>query len=233
MHTQTSLFREIQLLLERTYSAVGLNLEECIIGPTRCKELSRAAGKPVLSPHARTFLRCSGSCLHVGIFFSDTLIQKLENSDPRQSLHKGNIRELLAFIEEINHAVHAALLFQQGIIPKTDEDYILNLELQAAVDSYLIVILFANKLIGNRELSKTEKDWLRYECFRFWIRQGQDQNSSQTNRRYFETNILAAIYTNWLDTLRPSDRLAEIRAFQKKNYREKKQHILEMTNTHH
>ena len=39
-----TLFSEIQRLFERTYAAVGINLEDCLIDRRRCGQLSRLAG---------------------------------------------------------------------------------------------------------------------------------------------------------------------------------------------
>ena len=49
---------------------------------------------------------------------------------------------LSPFVEEINHALHAALKFQRGEAPTRDEDYARNLELQAQVDTYLVLLIF-------------------------------------------------------------------------------------------
>ena len=40
-----TLLREIQTLLERTYSPVAINLETCLIGESRCAVLNRMAGE--------------------------------------------------------------------------------------------------------------------------------------------------------------------------------------------
>ena len=111
-----TLFSEIQRLFERTYASVGINLEECLIDRQRCGQLSRAAGASAreLSELARTFLRRTGDRLSIGIYYSRWLIEQLEKHDPRRGLSNENIRGLIAFVEEINHALHAALQFQAG-----------------------------------------------------------------------------------------------------------------------
>ena len=66
-----TLFSEIQRLFERTYAAVGINLEDCLIDQRRCGQLSRLAGASAreLSELARTFLRTSAGPLPVGIYY--------------------------------------------------------------------------------------------------------------------------------------------------------------------
>src|SRR6476620_12125845 len=128
-----TLFSEIQRLFERTYARVGINLEECLIDRHRCGQLSRLAGASAreLSELARTFLRKADDQLYIGIYYSQWLIEQLEKNDPRRGLSDANIRQLIAFIEEINHALHAALNFKRGVRAIETEDYARNLELQA------------------------------------------------------------------------------------------------------
>src|SRR5207302_10691535 len=135
---------EIQNLFERTYARVGINLEDCLIDRHRCGQLSRLAGASAreLSELARTFLRRSGDRLYVGIYYSRWLIEQLEKHDPRRSLTNENIRSLIVFAEEINHALHAALRFKSGAREIGGEDFARNLELQALVDTWLVLLLF-------------------------------------------------------------------------------------------
>ena len=107
----STLFSEIQRLLERTYASVGVNLEECLIDRRRCTQLSALAGAQAaeLSMLARTFLRAADGRLRVGIYYSVWLIEQLEIHDPRSGLSDANINALIAFVEEIIHALHAAL----------------------------------------------------------------------------------------------------------------------------
>src|SRR5580692_9584728 len=133
-------FSEVQRLFERTYAAVGINLEECLIDRARCSQLTKLAGASAreLSELARTFLRTSDDRLYVGIYYSKWLIEQLERNDPRGGLSNSNIRSLIMFVEEINHALHAALQFKAGLRRIDSEDFARNLELQGLVDTYLV-----------------------------------------------------------------------------------------------
>ena len=139
-----TLFSQIQRLFERTYAQVGINLEDCLIDRTRSAQLSMLAGKSAreLSELARTFLRRAGDQLYVGIYYSRWLIEQLEQHDPRSGLGDRNIRSLIMFVEELNHALHAALQFKRGVREIAAEDFARNLELQAQVDTYLVLLLF-------------------------------------------------------------------------------------------
>jgi len=69
---------DIQRLFERTYAAAGVNLEDCLIDRHRCGQLSVWPGAQAreLSDLARTFLRRIGDDLHIGISYSQWLIEE-------------------------------------------------------------------------------------------------------------------------------------------------------------
>ena len=116
-----TLLREIQLLLERTYAPVPINLEHCLIGDGRCAALTRLAGPSAvgLAPQGRTFLRQENGVLRLAIFYAAPVIAELEANDPRRALNERNIAPLITFIEEIAHGVQAALLFWKANAPST------------------------------------------------------------------------------------------------------------------
>src|SRR3954471_478593 len=221
-----TLFSQIQRLFERTYAQVGINLEDCLIDRTRCAQLSVAAGASAreLSELARTFLRKADDRLYVGIYYSRWLIEQLEKHDPRKGINDVNIRCLIAFVEEINHALHAALQFQRGVREIYAEEFARNLELQAQVDTYLVLLLFVAFFRRTQKVSRTDRRWLRFHLF---ARQNAGAYSDPNLRgRYLETCELAAGYTRFLDTLNGVRRVHEIRTFHALDYAEKKGRIL-------
>jgi hypothetical protein len=221
-----TLFSEIQRLFERTYAQVGINLEDCLISRQRCGQLSRLAGASAreLSELARTFLRKSNGQLYIGIYYSQWLIEQLEKNDPRAGLSETNITELIAFVEEINHALHAALQFQRGVQCIYTEEFIRNLELQAQVDTYLVLLLFIGFFRKAQKISRTDRRWLRFHLFsRHHPLAYADPN---LRGRYLETNELAEHYTRCLDALNGARRVEEIRIFHALDYHQKKERIL-------
>ena len=220
-----TLFSQIQALLERTYAQVGINLEDCIIDHVRSAQLSKLAGASVreLSELARTFLRHAGDQLYVGIYYSRWLIDQLERHDPRAGLGDHNIRSLIVFVEEINHALHAALRFTNGQREIGSEDFARDLELQAQVDTYLILLLFIAFFRKTQRVSRSDRRWLRFHLF---ARQCPEAFRDENLRgRYLETCELAASYTQFLDTLNGMRRLEEIRKFRSLDYGAKKAHV--------
>lgn len=221
-----TLFSQIQKLFERTYAQVGINLEDCLIDRHRCRQLSILAGRSAreLNDLARTFLRAANDRLYVGIYYSNWMIEQLERHDPRAGLSEQNIRSLIAFVEEINHALHAALQFENGTHEITSEDFARNLELQAQVDTYMVLLLFVAFFRKTQRVSRTDRKWLRFHLFG---RQCPDAFEDRNLRaRYLETTELAASYTRYLDTLNAIRRVEEIRLFRSLNYVDKKEHIL-------
>ena len=221
-----TLFSQVQRLFERTYAQVGINLEDCLIDRHRCAHLSKLAGASAreLSELARTFLRRAGDQLYVGIYYSRWLIDELERHDPRAGLSDRNIRSLIMFVEEINHALHAALQFKTGAREIASEDFARNLELQAQVDTYLVLLLFVAFFRKTQRVSRVDRRWLRFHLF------GRQNPAAFRDRklrgRYFETGDLAASYTRYLDTINGARRLEEIRQFRALDYSAKKIHIL-------
>jgi hypothetical protein len=226
MSMGATLFSEIQRLFERTYAAVGINLEECLIDRHRCRQLTALAGASAreLSELARTFLRTADDQLYVGIYYSQWLIEQLEQNDPRRGITDVNIRSLIAFVEEINHALHAALHFKRGVREIGSEDFARNLELQAQVDTYLVLLLFVSFFRRTQKISRTDKRWLRFHLFSSQCPNGYaDPN---LRGRYLETTELAANYTRFLDALNGKRRVDEIRVFHALDYKAKKERIL-------
>jgi hypothetical protein len=220
-----TLFSQIQRVFERTYAQVGINLEDCLIDHQRCTQLSAMAGAGAreLSELARTFLRRADDQLYVGIYYSRWLIEQLERHDPRAGLSDSNIRSLIMFVEEINHALHAALEFKNGRREIAAEDFARNLELQAQVDTYLVLLLFVAFFRKTQRVSRTDRRWLRFHLF---TRQCPTAFQNRNLRsRYLETSELASSYTHYLDTLNGMRRLEEIRKFRSLDYTAKKEHI--------
>lgn len=221
-----TLFSQIQKLFERTYAQVGINLEDCLIDRQRSGQLSRLAGASAreLSELARTFLRRADDRLYIGIYYSRWLIDQLERHDPRAGLSDRNIRSLIVFVEELNHALHATLHFQSGRREIESEDFARNLELQAQVDTYLVLLLFVAFFRKTQRVSRTDRRWLRFHLF---ARNNPDAFECKNLRgRYLETGELASSYTHYLDTLNGMRRLEEIRVFRSLDYPAKKAHIL-------
>ena len=104
------------------------------------------------------------------------------------------------------------------------EDFARNLELQAQVDTYLVLLLFVAFFRKTQKVSRTDRRWLRFHLF---AQQSPQAFADHNLRgRYLETGELAARYTRFLDALNGARRVDEIRIFHALDYAAKKQRIL-------
>jgi len=215
-----TLLREIQLLLERTYASIPVNLEQCLIGESRCAALTRLAGPAAagLAPGGRTFLRQEGDALHLAIFYAPPVIAELESNDPRRALNERNIAPLITFIEEIAHGVQAALLFVEGERAIGTEAYARNLEAQARVDTYLVLSKFA-QLLGGGAIPRRAGAWLRRQVFDDGHRRFR---SAALRLRYRVTQQCARGFLRRLRRVPVPERVAVLRAFRAMSWEEKR-----------
>jgi hypothetical protein len=214
-----TLLREIQLLLERTYAPVPINLEQCLIDDGRCAALTRLAGAGAagLAPGGRTFLRQEGGALHLAIFYAAPVIAELEANDPRRALNERNIAPLITFIEEIAHGVQAALLFLEGERAIETESYARNLEAQARVDTYLVLSKLAQIVCGGA-IPRRVGVWLRRQVFDGGYRRF---HQARLRERYRAAETCARNFVRLLRKVPAEGRPETLRAFRRLCWEEK------------
>ncbi|MEO7319870.1 MAG: hypothetical protein ABIZ56_12845, partial [Chthoniobacteraceae bacterium] len=103
-------------------------------------------------------------------------------------------------------------------------DFARNLELQAQVDTYLVLLLFVSFFRKTQKVSRTDRRWLRFHLFA--SHDAHAYADRNLRGRYLETTELAKSYTLFLDALNGARRVDEIRIFHALDYGEKKQRIL-------
>ena len=145
-----TLLGEIQILLERTYGPTGVNFEDFLLSQQRSRVLSEMAGPSAaqISDLGRVFLRIVEGKLRLGIHYDSSVVEALEKNNPACGLNDENIFPFMVFLEELDHAVHATLKFREGMQNIHSEGFVRDLELQAKVDTYLILLkycVFFNK----------------------------------------------------------------------------------------
>jgi hypothetical protein len=218
-----SLLWEIQSLIERTYAPTGVNLEDFLVGRHRCRELAALAGTRELTRTACVFLRVANDNLLMAVHYPPSLIETLEHHDPRRRLTERNVRAFAVFVEEITHAVHAALRFRERGRVADSEAAVRDLELQSRVDCYLVLQLFLARFRQPRRLESGERRWLRHHLF---AREMFDYADATLRDRYGEVNFLGRTYVEMLDALPSSRRVEEIRRFRPLDYAAKRARIL-------
>ena len=219
-----TLLREIQLLLERTYGVTGVNFEEFLLSTSRSRALSEMAGTSAaqISDLGRVFLRVVDGKLRLGIHYDASVIDALEERNPAYGLDDENILPFMVFIEELDHAVHAALKFREGVRGIHDETFVRDLELQAKVDTYLILQKYCAFFNTPQKVTDIDRRWLKASVFDHDTGAFEDPRLA---RRYRETNKLGRRYVGHLDTLTPKRRTAEIRHFRRLTYSQKRDRI--------
>ena len=154
---------EIQLLLERTYGTTGVNFEDFILSRQRSRALSEMAGASAaqISDLGRVFLRIVDGKLRLGIHYDPSVIEALEGNNPACGLNDENIVPFMVFLEELDHAVHAALKFHEGIRDIHSESFVRDLELQAKVDTYLVLQKYCAFFNSPQKLTDADRRWLK------------------------------------------------------------------------
>ncbi|HSI84348.1 MAG: hypothetical protein ACAI35_24095 [Candidatus Methylacidiphilales bacterium] len=206
-----TLFRQIQHWLERTYCAIELNLEHCLITPDRCRDLTRQSGglAQAMEGDGRIFLQPTGNRLRMAIFYAPPLIDELERNDPRQSINERNIAPLITFIEEIVHGVHAALCFREGERDLAGEHFACAMEAQAKVDTFLVLMKLARSLCG-AQVPDDARGWLRAQVFD----DGHEHMSHpQLRMRYAMATAVASRFVDRLHGIPLEERPTELRRF--------------------
>ena len=216
--------RQIQNVLERTYASTGVNLEEFLIGRQRCVELSARTGPEIreFSGEGITFFRVANGQLHIAIYYHPSVIARLERHYPLAVLDEQNIRALIVFIEELSHAIHAAIFFLEKKFDPHSEEFLCNLELQARVDTYLALKLITASLLRSQRLPEKYQAWIRRCVFQ---REFKGYQQDRLRKRYCMTSRLGLRLIKHLDTLDAGHRIRFIRKFRALSFSNKKDRI--------
>jgi hypothetical protein len=219
-----TLLGEIQILLERTYGQTGVNFEDFLLSKGRSRALAELAGPSAaqISDLGRVFLRIVDGNLCLGIHYDSGVVKALEANNPACGLNDENILPFMVFLEELDHAVHVALKFREGVVDIHSEAFVRDLELQAKVDTYLILQKYCAFFNMPQRLTDPDRRWLKACVF---DRERSALESPLLAERYHETNRLARRYVRHLDGLSRTRRTAEVRRFRKLSYGQKRDRI--------
>jgi hypothetical protein len=221
-----TLLGQCQRLLENTYDArTGVNLEDFVVGPDRCRQLAaRAAdGQREYGEGGRFFYYLSGGDLRMAIFYTDELIERLEAHDPRRGLDEANVIEFVVFLEELSHALHTSLAFRENRRRLTSRSFPAELEVQAKIDVFLALAFFRQRLEGAERLSPAARRWIETHLFDRWA---TAYASPDLARRYALAIRLGRRAITYLDGLPAPARLHAVRRLRSLSLRGK-QRLLE------
>lgn len=223
-----TLLREIQLLLERTYGPTGVNFEEFLLNPSRSRELSTMAGTYArqISDLGRVFMRSQDGKLRLGIYYDERVIAALESNNPQCGLNDENVLPFMVLLEELDHAVHAALKYREGDTNIYSEGFVRNLELQAKIDVYLVLQMYCAYFNEGKKLSPADRRWLKSCVF---DAENFAYEEPLLRDRYRDSNRLGRRYVKFLDRLSARRRTTEIRRFRKLSFAEKRNRIIALS----
>jgi hypothetical protein len=157
---------------------------------------------------SRTLVTEDDDGLSIGVLLETSVLDRLEQDDPRVRLADDNLGALCTATEEVSHFLY--LLFRAGSRRAVTR---LELELQAEVDKYLNAV-FLLSLQNDGAVSARLRELL-FQRYRL-----DERVSVEGASRYREASGLAYRYCGWLENrfLRPA-RLAELRAHGRLFYR--------------
>ena len=130
----------------------------------------------------------------------------------------------MVFLEELDHAVHASLKFrEEGIRDIHSEAFVRDLELQAKVDTYLVLQKYCAFFNSPQKLTDADRRWLKACVF--------DRDNAAfdepilAEHSYHETNRLARRYVRLHLMVSKDAAHREIRRFRKMSYSQKRDRI--------
>ena len=172
------------------------------------------------------FMRLEDGKLRLGIYYDDRVITALESNNPQCGLNDDNVLPFMVFLEELDHAVHAALKYREGDRNIYSEAFVRDLELQAKVDVYLILQMYCAFFNDDKKLSPADRRWLKSCVF---DAENFAYEEPILRDRYRGSNRLGRRYVKFLDRLSAKRRTAEIRRFRKLSFAEKQNRILALS----
>ena len=219
-----NLLGEVQILLERTYGNTGVDFGDFLLSRKRSRELSELAGASAaqISDLGRVFLRIVDDKLHLGIHYDPGVVEALEANNPASGLNDENIFPFMVFSRGTRPLGSCRPEIPGGVRDIHSETFVRDLELQAKVDTYLILQKYCAFFNKPQRLTEPDRRWLKACVF------DSERSASEEPllaERYCETNRLARRYIRHLDGLSRTRRTTEIRRFRKLSYSQKRERI--------
>ena len=220
-----TLMQEVQRTAERLYQVdMGVNFERFVVDQETMPLLSEHINseEEALTRFACLYFVPDEERLNLAIYFSPEVLGALERCDPRSEINDENILPFMAMIEELTHAMHLTLLFIEDAGSITTEATLRALEVQAKVDTYVILHIFLLRLKREKESEWPEKLWLRYNVFE---REDFRYAGAALEKRYLEARELGLAFSIFLDSLDSSEWRRELQHLRRLPYPAKQRYI--------
>lgn len=203
----------LKAIIERSYGMATIidDLAPYIIGDAGYR-LRFGTGPGDLSPlpRARLLVRDGGPGVRAALYYPDSLVRHLERFNPLAGVDDVNIEAFAVLVEELDHLLTiASRSAEQRPIS------LLELEHHANVTKCLVVLHFLARQTGRRRVSAPLRGWVRHHLLgRFATAVGED------GERYRSAARMAGTYLDYLDSLPPAERPAELQAYQRRPFSE-------------
>lgn len=212
------LLRELQLLLGRVYGidVPGDVNDFLVTDPAFAEKLVGRQGSA--QAEEKLLLREVHDELQVALFLHADILDRLDASDPRALLHRGNLGDFCTVIEGVSHFNY--LLWNANLNKRVT---LLEMEMQAEVDKYVSTRVFLHHQAG-------EQSWPRIIPHLFeHVRFHEDLQETEVER-YRNASFLAGRYCHSLEARFPRDRMVsdmmlELREFFRLPQPDKVSHI--------
>jgi hypothetical protein len=199
-------------LIERTYQ-LGAGLPDpapFVIGDAG---IACLYGIPPERRRPMLLVRSSRDAHHIRVYYPDRLIENLERHDPSRGLSRHNLRDFVAFVEEIDHLLVLVACIRRGRkVPAVE------LELHANVTKFLVASLFLARTVGTTRLTGEQKSALRWELLE---RGDYGSEDPELRQRYLDARRHAIRFLGRLESLDPADRPSLLRRFSRSTLEDK------------
>ena len=217
----TAGLRRIQNHLERLYEInIEHDVEQFLITDAALvRQLDN-------SPQAREvpeklLVHQEGEDLNISLYLDQTLVDHMEDEDPTESLHDGNLNAFWTVLEGVSHFLYLAWNAGYGRSVS-----LLELELQAEVDKFIVAALLLGRQRGGRIPASLHQRLFENPSF-------DDTLDHATLVRYYTANTYASRYCAHLQKRFLRDRrggcmIKELRQFYRLMHRHKLDRIRAM-----
>jgi len=216
---QPSLLTRVQVLIESTYdwrTDIG-SLGPFIVGDHGYKVLyagQSLGNAPEEQP--RTFVTWAGGPVRLGIYYPDSLIRRLEETNPLREISEKNIVPFATLVEELDHFLMLAWSARHQ-----REISLLELEFHANVTVYLVLAHFLGRTTGQARLSTGQREWIR----RYLFEDLGESFSEPQRTRYQRAYRLALAFLRSLESLTGEEKLRFLRRFARQSWTNQRAYI--------
>ena len=205
---------KLQRCLERLYDvSISHDVEDFLIHDVRLA--SRIDNNPAARAiPEKLLLHETEDGIDIALFLEAALVERLRQDDPTERLHEGNLGDFLTALEGVSHFLY--LVWSAGYDRPVS---LLELELQAEIDKFILAALLLARSKGGRVPAGLHRLLFDESLLDPALDSGQHE-------RYRDANTYARRYCGWLQrqfmtSRREAGIMSELRRFYRLGHHEK------------